>query len=738
MQVELSLPDSKLIDEDGNELPATVFDFDLATLAAPALVQKGILSDPNDAIGRPNLQDVVPVLQAQLWAEAQDGDVLDLFLFGEGPSSGETVALARSVTVVSPTMLVDVLPGVLGLLPGGAGVVADGDLHIAARMRRGAIGTAVRLLDLEPLVAGAQPLLFDVTAPKLLGLGGTGTTTSSFASDVRDLVVVGRANERIDRVDVSASTGEDNAANPTVIMSGSSGLFVAQPVALGTGVLDPATAVTYTVRIYDQALNPQSGSVSGTFYQRGAVTGVDPGGGAVDVRVFDARTQAPIPGALVMVHQDDGGTYSAVAGGSGTTDATGLVTLPAAALATETVVTVDHEDYDLWTMHGVSADALGVPLRRIGLADGTTEGSGQTLFPLVNLTTFTNVIGDSRRPDGQVPLIDVDSCGVDAEVGVYDCPFGPAAMRPFQVGAQFFLSADFTVNVGTFTPTGFLRAFGTRFPLLPVGSGGEEAGTFSVSDLLAVVDAEEQPLEMPQQGLDVVASWAPDLGSLVDHPTVTIEAISPGLPDAVPVGLGVAFDTGGGPGPWAVRGAYPGVADGIDDGGGDELGELVTGGTLEADLFVRVEAEDTSGNRVGARPRFSNDDSILDPLNLPLFTTPGPGGGSGGSTYLITSTDVLPDSFGMPGLYRYRVQGPGARAWTLWRPDPAGSATVTTLVPDIGGDFGGTPLAPGSATLRISVYAWRGLNLTDFLWTDLEREHEVFAHTIAVPFTLDP
>ena len=92
----------------------------------------------------------------------------------------------------------------------------------------------------------------------------------------------------------------------------------------------------------------------------------------------------------------------------------------------------------------------------------------------------------------------------------------------------------------------------------------------------------------------------------------------------------------------------------------------------------------------------------------------------------------------MPGLYRYRVQGPGARAWTLWRPDPAGSATVTTLVPDIGGDFGGTPLAPGSATLRISVYAWRGLNLTDFLWTDLEREHEVFAHTIAVPFTLDP
>lgn len=738
VQVELSLPGDKLVDTEGNELPATVFEYDIASIAVPARVEKGILSDPFDAIGLPNLLDVVPVLQAQLLGSAETDDVLDLFFFGEDPSGDDLIALSRTVTVSARTLLIEALPEDLALIVSGAGAFADGDLHVAVRLRRGAIRTAVRLLDLESSQTGAQPLLFDVTAPKLLGLGTSGAVTDTYASDLRNLVLVGRGDEAIGRVEVSVSSGEDNGVEPAVIMGSADGLFVARPVLIGDGLLDPAAPLTYTARVFDRALNPQVGSVTGVYSQRGAVTGAEPQGAVVDVRVYDQGLLTPVAGALVMVHQDAGGAYSPVPGGSGTTDADGLVSLPASAVGTETIVTVDHEAYDLWTMHGVTTDSLQVPLVESSTTEATTEGEVTTSFPLVNLNTFTNQIGDSRRPDSLPSLFDVESCGIDGNASVYACPFGPETVGGTSLGAQFFLSCDFGVSVGTFTAVTFLRAFATRFPILPAGSGGEEVGgSFFVGDLLATSAAEEQPLEAPAQDLGLAATWAPNLGALSDHPTVTIEALSPGLPAGLPVGLGVAFDMGRGPGPWAVRGAYPGAVDGIEDGGGDELGQLVSDGILEPDLFMRVEAEDIVGNRVGARPRFSNEDSILDPPDLPVFQVPGPANGSGGLTFLVVSSDVIPDSFGMQGLYRYEIQGPGARGWTLWRPDPPGSGSVTTLVPDLAGDFGGTPLPPGAATMRISAYAWLDLDLSGFQWADLEREHEVFAHTVPQGFVLE-
>ena len=71
------------------------------------------------------------------------------------------------------------------------------------------------------------------------------------------------------------------------------------------------------------------------------MTGAAPQGATIDVRVYDVRTLAPIPGALVMAHQDAAGVYTPVPGGVGTTDAAGFVNLNASAVGPETIVTVD-------------------------------------------------------------------------------------------------------------------------------------------------------------------------------------------------------------------------------------------------------------------------------------------------------------------------------------------------------------------------------------------------------------
>ena len=738
IEVQLSPPGDKLVDADGNQLPATVFEYTVSGLAVPAVVEKGTLSDPVDAIGRPNLNDVVPVLQAQLLASAQVGDFLDLYLFGQGTAGNGLVALQRSVAITAPTALVGALPTDLNLLTASSlGVVQDGNLHVAASLRRGGLRTAIRLLDIDPTTDGAQPIRFDVTAPALLGLGTSGTAKTTFTSEVRDLVVVGRSNERIARVEVSTGGGADNAASPGVAMANDGGLFVASPVAIGGGVIDPALPETFTVRIYDRALNPMVGTANGTFFQRGANTGVAPEGGTVDVYVYDQATLAPLQGAFVMVHEDNAGVFSPVVGGSGSTDSGGFVSLPAAGVGTETIVTVDLNDYGLWTMHGVRTDALHVPLTATALANATTEGTVTSPFPLVNLSTFRNQIGDSRRPEDQTPLIDVDSCGIDSDALVFSCPFGPADILSQRLGAQVFLSADFSTDLVLFTPAGFLRAFATRFPVAPALSSAAESGVdLFVEELLFLVPAEEGPIEMPAQGLDEPANFAPGLGALDPAgPQVTVEAIAPGLPQALPVGLGIAYDTVGNPGPYAIRGAYPGAFDGIDNGGGDLLGEHVTSGAIQADLFIRAEIADVDGNRVGARPRFSNEDMTLDPPDVPTLVLPAPGGNSGGATYTLTAPDVLLDASGMEGLWRFEIQEDvvGGRSWTIWRPDPTGDTTVSARVPDVT-DFLATPLADGPMTCRVSAYAWTSLDLTSFLWTDVDREYEVFAHTLPIPF----
>lgn len=734
--VDLSQNGNDLVDQEGNVLSPTFFEFETAAFAVPADVRKATLSDPEDAIGRPNLTDVVPVLEAELLADAEADDVLELFFFGEDlDGTGLLRALGRTVTIGGPTMLVEALPADVDLLQGNAssdGRFADGDLHVAARMRRGSVRGALRVLDLEPEDEGVQPLAFDVTAPEVLGLGSSGSNTATFASNLRDLVIVGRANELVREARVVTGGGDDNGVDPEALFAAEEGLFVAAPVPLGAGELvDPgAPPIQYTVRVLDRALNV-SGPVTGTFRQVGGVgPGAPPEGGTIDVRVVDAGTLAPVAGALVMTHEDDGGVYTPIEGQ--TTDAAGFAQLVAGDPGTRTIVTVDRADYDLFTLHGPDADVLHVPLRRDGQANALSDGEVRSPFPVVNFSTNTRRIGDSRRPDDLSRLVVVDACSALAQEQVYSCPFGPADVLPRRLGVQSFLAYDSGLSEIGFNGLLFLRAFAVRAPIAPLGGGGQELDVeIFVPDLLVLGDVEEQPIDLDPQLLSDVA--AVDLGVLAGGPVITVEAASAGLPGAVTVGAGLAYS--GNPGEWGVRAAFSGRADGTMDGPDDELGDLAERGAIDGDVFLRAELVDEDGNRVGARPRSSQLAGALVPPNVPLLLSPAPGGNTVGAAYDVVVQEVLPDALGVRGLVRVDLRVPGGRRWTIWREDPVGDpGTVTLRVPDVSA-LGGTPLPDGTIDCRVSVFAWAGLDTTAFAWTDLERLHELFAHTGFVSFT---
>ena len=125
-------------------------------------------------------------------------------------------------------------------------------------------------------------------------------------------------------------------------------------------------------------------------------------------------------------------------------------------------------------------------------------------------------------------------------------------------------------------------------------------------------------------------------------------------------------------------------------------------------------------NVVPAPPALSATPATLDP---------------GGIALDLSFADVFPDSLGLPGgLYRVTVVDGAGRAWTIWRldqPDAAGPDAVVHL-PFLGGVF---PLAAGDLSVRISAFAWVSFDPGLFLWSDVEREHELFSHLAATIVT---
>ncbi len=740
--VTLSPLGHQIRDTTGANVAARNFTF--TTAAFPAPVSAAITSVPNDAIGIDEISGPADLAVQVSLSGAQAGDFLTLTMFGSNPGTPinpPLMALRREVALVAPfdsfTMTADEIDLLASSSP-VKGRFADGTVAFAFQLRRGSVSSPVKLLDVDATTAGAQSPILDTVPPTVVALGAAGASTTTLRSDARDLVVFGRASEKISKALVTTALGDNESTSgvvPVVVGSTDAGTFVAAPIRLG--VVDPTNLpLDFTLTVYDRALN--SGVVQSSptdpsdgFRQVGASgPGTALPGGNVNVEVFDAVTLAPIQGAEVFVHRDRLGSVGAVNTVAVLTDVNGMATL-AAAPSGNTIVTVRKAAYDLFTFQAVPTSRVSVPLTVTGLPAGHVSG---TVGPVASsdatdLNTYTRAATDSRQLDTADPFAPVASCTPTGGPTEFECPFGPFDVVPGRIGAQSAVTVRFPANLGSYSPLTFLKTASVVLPVPPVPPSGSSVTNVPIPFLLddGTLDPEELPIDAPGQTLSTDL-WPTFAGT----PEVTVEATSPGLAGTVIVGRGVAFDASPPAGSFLVRAAYPGAADGIVDFPGDRLGSLVVAGTIDADLFIGAEVADTAGSRATARPRFSRQTGLLEPPALPVLAANPIAPNSGGEALDLTFPDVLPDAVSPPGrgIYRVRITDATGLSWTLYVPDPpdAAGGNVVVHLPNLGGVF---PLVSGSAQIAISGWSVPGLDLTRFLWTDIDREHDLSFHLVA-------
>jgi hypothetical protein len=109
--------------------------------------------------------------------------------------------------------------------------------------------------------------------------------------------------------------------------------------------------------------------------------------------------------------------------------------------------------------------------------------------------------------------------------------------------------------------------------------------------------------------------------------------------------------------------------------------------------------------------------------------SPASGANTGGASYDLDIADTLVDSQAMDGMYRAHLTDSAGRGWSLWhRDEPDGGGMIRIHVPAIAA-AGGTPLANGTITCRTTLLAAPGLDTTQFLWSDLHREAEIYTRS---------
>ena len=156
------------------------------------------------------------------------------------------------------------------------------------------------------------------------------------------------------------------------------------------------------------------------------------------------------------------------------------------------------------------------------------------------------------------------------------------------------------------------------------------------------------------------------------------------------------------------------------------MGMPASAGAIENDLFLRAEYVDLLGTRAGARTRLSADEDTLRPPAVPLLIAPPPAGTVSGTSYDLVYDDVFGGTLDGLGLYRVTLTASDGRRWILWQPDPPdGAGLVVAHLPPLE-LAGGDGLPPGSIRCVIEGWAWPAIDLANFLWTDVEREHDQF------------
>jgi hypothetical protein len=744
VRLELSPVGQAITDEFGLAVPNTVVTFTTMPFEAPSTA--AITSDPDDAIGINQLvgpADLAIEVGVGGMSGSLAGDRLGVFVFGTEPQTNppqpvqnlRTIALQREVDLPAGATTFTMVAAELDLLKTTSPLAArflDGKITFAFYIKRGAAVSPVKLLDVDASANGTQSPTLDTVAPTLLGLSTSGTTVSTFRSDARDVVLVGRASESLRAALVETASGNNEVTMgelPAVTGATSGGLFVAAPVRVG--VL-PSTAPTlsYTLTIYDSALNTAT-PVTGVFTQVGQASNGPRAGlfSNITVDVFNATTLAPVAGATVYVHENLLG--STVLVDSDSTDVDGRATLDPALLG-ESIVTVDATSlgFELFTFDGIPTSNVSIPLRPNTLAGATVSGSISTSD--LNVGVYSKGVSDTRfNTPGETVLL-AGSCSFSTQAQALLCNFPSTAIRAREIGAQSAVVVLEPTSPFLYSPLTFLKAFSLTLPMAPADPGTTQTNVLALGTSLdaGTLDPEERPIDVQPSVLSTV-NWP----ALSGDPRVRVEATSPGMPHDLTVGRGIAFDDGLPPNTWAIRAAYPGSVDGIADVATDELGRFVKSQTVDPDLLLRVEVVDAAGNRGGVRPRLSVAALSLTPPPPPA---PGPAPFTPNTDTLdFAFADVIPDAASEMGIYKVRLTDGAGFSWTVWRLDGRDSAGPDAVVhlPLIGP--GGTlPLAAGDLSARISAFAWPTFDPLMFSWTDVEREFDLFAHT--APTTVTP
>ena len=726
-----------LIDQTGGVLPATTITFETAAIAPPSSAT--IESAPTDAIGIANLTSGSGTeLEIDVnFLGGLAGDVVGLFVFGTDTGvDGNTVAVAREVTLAADADVATFDLADLDLVTSTSPLEArflDGSVAFAFQLRRGTLVTPVRSLDVDAAAEGIQDPILDTVAPELLEVDRSPDGGTTLYSDLRGLSISGMASEEIRAAEVVTALG-DNLASTDVLGGRADGSFLTSAVALD--VVSPASLpLAFNLTIFDRALNPQTTPKVGIFQQKGVVGPAALGVGAnIELEIFDAETLAPIVGARVFTHSDDGATYPVVAFGA--TNTAGEIAIPSSA-TDPTILTVDLDGYDIVSIVGVESTRLSIPLHLSTPNTGTVAGNLTASSAVANLTlsSLAQRYGSSHGEFSDEPVFPGSTClSSPFGGGDVDCPFGPEPIAVGAPGALSMLAGTFLVNEGSFNALSVLQAFHLELPLPAVGSGDALDIPVSVS-LLAEPGADPLalPIEVATPGLNTAALSIIDLGNLDGDPAVSgdprvqLEALVAGIPGAVPVGIGMSYDQGGNL--WTTHTA---VSAAVFPGG-------ALAGILDSDLFVYAELRDTALAQSVRRPRLSLLGALPTPNQLDFqdpaaITSPAPAASTGATHFTVAFTNNIPDSLGQPGLHRVRIADSAGRAWSLYLSDPADGASPEVHLPNIALS-GGTPLTSGSLSATVESFSYPTFDLGNFLWTDIEREFDLYTKSAPIAFT---
>lgn len=745
VELRLSPAGDPITEGDGDALPARTIAFRTLPFAAP--LGASLLSDPSDAIGLANLTDGNSeelTVEVDLEA-AQANDNLDLFLFGPERSNEANpplIALQRSQRLSGTAPITSALftreDVALQITEEPDDVrFEDGPVTFAFRARRGVVVTPVRVLDLDPDPDTIQDPLLDTVAPVIGNLLGS-SGTAEFRSDLRDLSLAGYTGpgERLRSVEVTTPSLNNGPLAPVVgAGDGAGDAFLAAPVPLG---IVAGGNTTYSFAARDAAQNAAP-TQAGDYTQVG-VLGPDPlvPGGPLEVAVFDSRTLEPLAGARVILHSDEGNGVDFPFRQVGITLADGAIGLVApGAPSVGAIVTVDLAGYDLFTLHGVPSAHLSVPLQESRVAGARASGAVHTsdAGAAAFLGGLDRRYDDSRR-DVQLPRgFSGLACGTIQDS--LSCGYAPEAIEEELLGARSFFAGDFSQTEGAFSATQLLRAFALSVPCAPVDRNGLQPADLEVTRLL------DDPSTPPEEAVQAIpaftfrldAASGVDLLDVADDPATSgvlfadVEVLIPGLKGAIAVSQALSFDQGGNR--WSVRAALPGTI--------TAAGPLGADGVVSPDPFVRVEIADREGNVAGVRPRLSTllaggANPEFRALSAPTQLAPAPDALTGAQAFTILLTHVIGDdrAENQKGLYLVEFEDDQGRRWNLWRFDPPGAANVPIRAVDPA-DGGGVGLSDGSVQTSVSAYAWSALTPTAFLWSDVEREFELFAR--AEPFS---